>query len=232
MDREAQKEAAARRALAFVEPGMRLGLGTGSTAEKFVALLAEAVRGGLEITAVPTSERTRAQAERLGIPLTTLDDVITLDLVVDGADEVDDALRLIKGGGGALLYEKIVAAAAARMVVIADASKRVSRLGRFPLPVEVVPFGHRATCRLIGQAARAVGCRGEIALRVGDTGAPFRSDGGNLIYDCSFGRIDDPQALATALSAVPGVIEHGLFIGMASLAVIAGAEGVDILEPQ
>src|SRR5712691_2688954 len=165
MDLDAQKRAAAARAVEFVRSGMRLGLGTGSTAQHFVELLAERVRAGLDVIAVPTSEATRAQATKLGIALTTLDDTPELDLTVDGADEINPDLTLIKGGGGALLHEKIVAAASARMIVIADESKWVALLGRFPLPVEVVPFGLAATRRAVGSAAAAVGAPGPISLR-------------------------------------------------------------------
>src|SRR5919204_4477060 len=160
MDIEAQKRAAAARALEFVRPGMRLGLGSGSTAKHFVELLGERVRAGLDLIAVPTSETTRSDAERLGIPLTTLDETPQLDLVVDGADEIGPDLSLIKGGGGALLREKIVACASARMIVIADQSKWVAALGRFPLPVEVVPFGLSATRMKIEAAAAAAGAPG------------------------------------------------------------------------
>src|SRR5436305_13993342 len=162
---DAHKRAAAARALDFVRPGMRLGLGTGSTAKHFVDLLAERVRAGLDIVAVPTSEATRAQADRLGIPLTTLDETPELDLTVDGADEIAPDLTLIKGGGGALLREKIVAMASARMVVIADETKWVSILGRFPLPIEVVPFGLAATRRLVEAASAAAGSPGPTLLR-------------------------------------------------------------------
>src|SRR5450432_1640157 len=165
MDIESQKRAAAARALEFVEPGMRLGLGTGSTARHFVELLAERVRGGLRIVAVPTSESTRSDAQRLGVPLSTLEETPALDLTVDGADEIAPDLSLIKGGGGALLREKIVASASARMVVIADESKWVAVLGRFPLPIEVVPFGLAATQRAIEAAARACGCPGAASPR-------------------------------------------------------------------
>src|SRR6202045_2121326 len=157
MDVEAQKRAAAARAIEFARPGMRLGLGTGSTAKHFVDLLGERVRGGLDVVAVPTSEATRAQAERLGIPLTTLDEMPELDLTVDGADEIAPDLTLIKGGGGALLREKIVAAASAAMVVIADQSKWVQNLGRFALPVEIAPFGAAATRGAVADGTAAAG---------------------------------------------------------------------------
>jgi ribose 5-phosphate isomerase A len=187
---------------------MRLGLGTGSTAAHFVSLLGERVKSGLRVVGVPTSEATHAQAEREGVPLTTLDEVPELDLTVDGADEIDGELRLIKGGGGALLREKIVAAASRRMVVITDHSKRVERLGRFPLPIEVVPFGLGATRRAIEAALSSTGCAGELRLRSAAMGGPFATDGGHLILDAHLGAIEAPEALAAALASIPGVVEH------------------------
>ena len=230
MDIDAQKRAAAARALDFVRPGMRLGLGTGSTARPFVELLAERVRAGLAIVAVPTSEQTRAQAERLGVPLTTLDETPELDMTVDGADEIAPDLTLIKGGGGALLREKIVASASARMVVIADESKWVSVLGRFPLPVEVVPFGLAATRRAVEAACAAVATPGPALLRRGKDGHAFVTDGGHWILDATLERILDPTALAQRLSAIAGVVEHGLFVALAQTAIIAGPEGVRVVE--
>ena len=224
------KKNAARRALSFVESGMVLGLGTGSTARHFVNELAERVRNGLDVIGVPTSEATRAQAEQCGISLSTLDDHPALDLTVDGADEFDGQLRLIKGGGGALLREKIVASASAAMVVIADASKEVERLGHFPLPVEVNPFGLGATRRLIGELAGRLGLAGELVLRQAkDRAEAFRTDGGHLILDCHFGAIPEPERLADGLVAIPGVVEHGLFIGLAKAVVIADASGTRVL---
>ncbi len=223
------KESAARAALDLVEDGMRLGLGTGSTAARFVDALAGRVASGLHVVCVPTSEATRAQAERLGIPLTTLDETPQLDLTVDGADEIDDQLRMIKGGGGALLREKIVATASARMVVIADESKLVTTLGTYPLPIEVVRFGLMATMRLVEAIAAEAGCVGEIRLRPGPGEAPFVTDQGNLIIDCAFGAIPEPEVLAFALKRVPGVVEHGLFLGVADLAIVAGSGGVRAL---
>ena len=230
MDIDAQKRAAAACALEFVRPGMRLGLGTGSTARPFVELLAERVRAGLVVVAVPTSEETRAQAERLGVPLTTLDDTPELDMTVDGADEIAPDLTLIKGGGGALLREKIVAAASARMVVIADSTKWVPVLGRFPLPVEVVPFGWVATRRAVEAACAAAGAAGLARLRRGKDGHAFVTDGGHWILDAALVRISAPAALAERLAAIAGVVEHGLFIGLAQTAVIAGPEGVRVVE--
>jgi ribose 5-phosphate isomerase A len=227
---EGYKLAAAQRALSFVEPKMRLGLGTGSTAARFVALLGAEVAKGLSVLCVPTSEATRLQAEKLNIALSTLDETPFLDLTIDGADELDGELRLIKGGGGALLREKIVATASDRMVVIADVSKRVDKLGAFPLPVEVVPFGVTATRNMIEMLAADSGCQGEIALRLRKDGKPFVTDGGNYIFDCAFGRIDDPESLDEALKFIPGVVENGLFLGMADVAIIGGPDGVSIIE--
>ena len=219
---------AARAALEHVESGMRLGIGTGSTAEEFVRLLSERCKGDFDIVGVPTSERTAALCRELGVALTTLDETPELDLTIDGADEIDGDLTLIKGGGGALLREKIVAAASSRMVVIADQSKLVAELGRFPLPIEVNQFGLRATQIAIGNAAANLGIEGPLVHRmVGEQ--PFVTDGGHFIIDASFGRIHDTRALSKALHEIPGVVEHGLFIGLASCAVIAGANGVETL---
>ncbi|MDT3687278.1 MAG: ribose-5-phosphate isomerase RpiA [Pseudorhodoplanes sp.] len=228
MDIELQKRQAAARALDWVQPGMRLGLGTGSTARHLVDLLGEKVRAGFDVVGVPTSEATRLQAEKCGIRLATLDDIPELDLTIDGADEVGPDLTLIKGGGGALLREKIVASASARMVVIADESKWVAVLGKFPLPIEVVPFGLAATRR---QVISALGIGDSvITLRIGKDGHPFVTDGGHFILDASLERIPAPRALADRLAAVPGVVEHGLFIGMASAVVLAGVNGVRVVE--
>src|SRR5215475_6304273 len=217
------KRQAAARALEQVRDGMKLGLGTGSTARHFVDLLGEKVRAGMTVIGVPTSEVTRAQAESCGIALTTLDEVDRLDLTVDGADEVDPALNLIKGGGGALLREKIVAAASDRMIVIADDTKWVDTLGRFPLPVEVIPFGLAATRRAMAKAFAQAGVSGEMAVRRARDGHVFVTDGGHWIVDAHLGRIGDAPRLAALLGAIPGVVEHGLFIGLASSAVLAGA---------
>ena len=230
MDIEAQKRQAAALAVEWVRPGMRLGLGTGSTARHFVELLAERVRGGLKVIGVPTSETTRADAQRLGVPLTTLDETPELDMTIDGADEIGPDLTLIKGGGGALLQEKIVAAASARMVVIADESKWVKTLGRFALPVEVMPFGLAATRRAVEAAAAAAGCPGKTVLRQGKDGHAFVTDGGHWILDASLDRIIDAKALADRLSSIPGVVEHGLFIGLAQEAILAGANGIRVVE--
>jgi ribose 5-phosphate isomerase A len=224
------KHAAARRALDFVEDGMKLGLGTGLTEEAFLELLAEKIRSGLKITGAATSARTEEKARALGIPLGELDAMAPLDLTIDGADEADRELNLIKGGGGALLREKIVAASSKRMIVIADSSKLVDRLGRFPLPVEVTPFGHSTTAQRIADSTARLGySHMRPSLRtVADT--PFATDSGNVIYDCAFVSIADARALAASLSGIPGVVEHGLFIGLASRLVIAGADGVNVIE--
>jgi ribose 5-phosphate isomerase A len=225
MDARQLKIEAARVALGHVKDGMRLGIGTGSTAEEFVRLLAVEVAAGMTIIGVPTSERTAALCLELGIPLSTLDETPDLDLTIDGADEIDGNLTLIKGGGGALLREKIVAAASASMIVIADQSKLVETLGKFPLPIEVNRFGLKATELAIAAVAEKHGLPPSLALRRGN-GTPFVTDGGHFIVDASFGRIPDPRALSNDLHAVPGVVEHGLFLDLAEAAVIAGADGV------
>jgi ribose 5-phosphate isomerase A len=230
MDIDTQKRAAAARALELVEDGMSLGLGTGSTARHFVELLAERVREGLRIVAVPTSEATRRDAERLGVPLMDLGQTAVLDLTVDGADEIAPDLSLIKGGGGALLREKIVACASARMVVIADESKWVPMLGRFPLPIEVVPFGLEVTRRAVERAAAAAHCPGPAVLRQTRDGLPFVSDCGHWILDAALGRIPDPGALADRLARIAGVVEHGLFIGLAHTAILANADVVRVVQ--
>jgi ribose 5-phosphate isomerase A len=230
MDSELLKRSAATRALELVRPGMRLGLGTGSTARHFVQLLGARVRDGLDVIAVPTSEATKRDAEQLGIPLSSLDDTPALDLTVDGADEIAPDLTLIKGGGGALLREKIVASASARMVVIADESKWVAALGQFPLPIEVVPFGHVATGRAVEAACAAAGAPGPLRLRRGNDGHAFVTDQGHWIFDAALGRIVDPKGLADRLAGIAGVVEHGLFIGLAKTVVLAGREGVRVVE--
>jgi ribose 5-phosphate isomerase A len=222
------KKAAALAAVAHVKSGMKLGLGTGSTAKHFVDAVGEKVRDGWDLLCVPTSEATRKQAESLGIRLTTLDEIPILDVTIDGADELDGQLRLIKGGGGALLREKIVASSSRKMIVIADDSKKVAVLGKFPLPVEVVPFGLKATAIKIDQAFAWTRNDGPVTLRMRE-GKPFVTDNGNVILDCALGRIRNAEKLAAALSSIPGVVDHGLFIGMASVAIIAGTKGVETL---
>jgi ribose 5-phosphate isomerase A len=230
MDSEAFKRAAAAKALEFVQGGMRLGLGTGSTAKHFVELLGERVRAGLDVVAVPTSEATRTLASAVGITLTTLDETPLLDLTVDGADEIAPDLTLIKGGGGALLREKIVAAASARMIVIADESKWVSMLGAFPLPIEIAPFGAASIRRAVEAASAAADCPGPALLRKGQDGQTFVTDGGHWLLDAQLQRIADPATLAAELCTVPGVMEHGLFIGLAHTAVLGGPDGVRMVE--
>jgi ribose 5-phosphate isomerase A len=228
MTRDELKRAAAHAALGFVRPGMRLGLGSGSTADHFIDALAAEATAGLEVVCVATSETTRRRAAAAGLRLSTLDETSELDLCIDGADEIDPSLRLIKGGGGAHLREKIVATSARQMIVIADQSKRVSALGAFPLPIEIVNFGVRSTLRKLESAGESAGCRGPLALRMSG-GRPFVTDNGNLICDGAFGRINEPEKLAAAISSVPGVVGHGLFIGIASLALIATPTGIDTL---
>jgi ribose 5-phosphate isomerase A len=224
------KRQAAGRALDFVVSGMRLGLGTGSTAKHFVELLGSRVREGLDVIGVPTSEATRSEALRCGIPLATLDEIDRLELTVDGADEIDPSLNLIKGGGGALLREKIVAAASDRMIVIADESKWVETLGRFPLPIEIIPFGLAATRRAIAKAFANCDVSGQMSVRKGKDGHVFVTDGGHWIVDAHLGRISDAPLLAGSLACIPGVVEHGLFIGLASTAILAGTQGIRVVE--
>jgi len=220
-DPDAQKRAAAEQAVALVEDGMTLGLGTGSTAAWFVRLLGERVRQGLRVRGVPTSEATASLAAELGIEVIGLADVgfadgRRIDLCVDGVDEVDDEKRAIKGGGGALLREKIVAAASTRVVYIADMSKQVQTLGAFPLPVEVIPFA----APFVASRIAALGC--EPVLRRTADGGEFRSDESNVIFDCRFGVIDDPETLAAELALIPGVVEHGLFLGVIDEVIVRG----------
>ncbi|MGI9371168.1 MAG: ribose-5-phosphate isomerase RpiA [Hyphomicrobiales bacterium] len=221
---DAQKRVAARAALNHVKDGMKLGLGTGSTAKHFVDGVGKLVADGMDLVCVPTSEATKAQAESLNIPLSTLDALKHLDLTVDGADELTDSLELIKGGGGALLREKIVANASDEMIVIADNTKHVDKLGKYPLPVEIVVFGAQVSVQNLRNVCNAHSLSGEIVQRMA-SGAPFLTDGGNFIFDCHFGAIPNPQALAEALKSICGVVEHGLFIGLSQTAYIATDEG-------
>ena len=232
MNLDELKRQAAARALESVQNGMKLGLGTGSTAKHFVELLGARVRDGLEVIGVPTSEATRELAARSGIRLTTLDEVDRLDLTVDGADEIDPSLNLIKGGGGALLREKIVAAASDRMIVIADETKWVETLGRFPLPIEVIPFGLAATRREIEKSFAECGVAGRLEIRKGRDGHVFVTDGGHWIADAHLDRIPDAPRLAQSLASIPGVVEHGLFIGLASTVMLAGSQGIRVVERQ
>jgi ribose 5-phosphate isomerase A len=225
MAHEKEKEAAGRAAAKLVTDGQVVGLGTGSTAYFAVITLGERVKNGLKIIGIPTSEKTAVLARAVGIPLTTLDDNPEIDITIDGADEVDPQLRLIKGGGGALTREKVIASASKRMVVIADSSKAVPVLGKFPLPVEVIAFARTVVERKIAALS------GSPKLRMNPDGRPFITDNGNQILDCSFGMIADPPALALILSDTPGVVEHGLFIGLAKLALIGRGDAVEELRP-
>ena len=221
------KQRAGFKAVEFVREGMTVGLGTGSTAYWMVERLGERVRDeGLRVRCVPTSRRTEEQARGLGIPLVTLGEVLELDLAIDGADEIGPGLALVKGGGGALLREKLVAAAARRFVVVADASKRVETLGRFPLPVEVVQFAWEVTARRVSGVTGA-----EAVLRRDPAGEPYVTDNGNFILDCRCGQIPDPARAERELKAIVGVVESGLFVGMADLALVATDEGVEMLSP-
>jgi ribose 5-phosphate isomerase A len=228
-DPAALKRDAALKALEYVTDGMKLGLGTGSTAEAFLEVLAPRVTAGFKITGVPTSERTAALCRKLGIPLGTLEELAPLDLDIDGADETDHQRNLIKGGGGAHLREKIVAASSKKFLVIADKSKLVKTLGRFALPVEVIEYGKSTTLARMTAAFAALGYANvPMTLRMKD-GAPFKTDSGNIIYDCAFGAITDAPKLAAALDGVTGVVEHGLFIGIATTLIIAGPDGVEVI---
>jgi ribose 5-phosphate isomerase A len=224
------KQQAARAALDEIRPGMRVGLGTGSTARALVDLVGERVRDGLKIICVPTSEVTASQARALGIPLTDLDATPELDLTIDGADEIDPGLALIKGAGGALLREKIVAAASRRMVVIADNSKLVQALGQFPLSIEINRFGLSATRRAVELVASRHQAQGAVKLRLTALAEPFVTDGGHLILDALFGRISNPEALSSDLHDVPGVVEHGLFLKLCHRAYVAGPDGVQTID--
>ena len=222
MANDQEKEAAARASLQYVKDGQVVGLGTGSTAAYFIKLLGEKVKQGLRIRGIPTSIRSRELAMSLGIPLTTLDECQEIAVTVDGADEVDPQLRLIKGGGGAMLREKIVASATEKLVIVADATKQVERLGKFPLPVEVIRFAQA----LVAKRITALGAH--VQLRPGPGGKPYLTDENNHILDCRFEEIRDADGLARTLSEMPGVVEHGLFIGMAS--VVLFARGNEIVE--
>jgi ribose 5-phosphate isomerase A len=212
--RNKEKQAAARAAVQLVEAGNVVGLGTGSTAIYAIRFLAERVSGGLKIVGIPTSQKTKQLAEQLGIPLATLEQHPNIDIDIDGADEIDPQLNLIKGGGGAFLREKIIASVSRRFIVIAESAKQVKRLGKFPLPVEVVPFAQS----LIKLRIEALGA--QVSLRSYAYGNPYVTDEGHHILDCTFGEIPDAPALAEKLRCIPGVVEHGLFISMAEMALI------------
>lgn len=216
--RDQEKQIAARAAVELVESGSIVGLGSGSTAEYAVRFLAERVKAGLNIRGIPTSKRTKELAEQLGIPLTTLEEQPHIDIDIDGADEIDPQLNLIKGGGGAFLREKVIASVSRRFVVIGDSAKQVKKLGRFPLPVEVIPFAQS----LIKPQIEALGA--QVTLRSYAYGNPYITDEGHHILDCKFGEIADPPALAEKLRRITGVVEHGLFIGMAEMALV-GKDG-------
>lgn len=230
-DTDQLKQLAAARALEFVENGMRLGLGSGSTSEAFIKLLGGRVQDGLKVTGVPTSERTAQLARSLGIALGDLNDLAPLDLCVDGADEADHNLDLIKGGGGALLREKIVAASAKRMIVMIHGPKLVEKMGAFPLPIEVIEFGHVETARRVQAVAKAHGY-GDVAVNLRRKAeAIYKTDSNNVIYDVAFGpNIAQTEKLATALSCIPGVVDHGLYIGIAKTLIVARPEGIEIIE--
>jgi ribose 5-phosphate isomerase A len=223
---------AAAVAVGYVESGMIVGLGTGSTANHFVRMLGKRVSEGLKIVGLPTSEATRTLATSVGVPLIELDHADRIDLTVDGADEIDPQFRLIKGAGGALLREKIIANASDHMVVIADESKLVDKLGAFLLPVEVVSFGFTITAKKIFDALRAAQCAGlNVTLRtVGKAEKPYITDGGNYILDCACEHIPDPEDLALRLAVIPGVVEHGLFLGLARTVIIGEERGARTLE--
>ncbi len=222
MANDQEKEAAARASLQFVKDGQVVGLGTGSTAAYFIKLLGEKVKNGMRVRGIPTSDRSRELAQSLGIPLTTLDECQEIAVTVDGADEVDPQLRLIKGGGGAMLREKVVASATKQLVIVADATKQVPVLGKFPLPVEVIQFAEA----LVAKRITALGA--QVSVRMNSDGTPYVTDERNHILDCRFGQIRDADRLAQQLSEMPGVVEHGLFIGMAS--VVLFAKGSEIVE--
>jgi len=223
------KRLAAAEAVKHVESGMTLGIGTGSTAAHFIDLLGEKVRAGVSVRGVPTSEDTRRKCEAAGVAMIEPDETTAIDLAVDGTDEVDARLNLIKGGGGALLREKIVAGAARRFIVIADASKKVAELGRFALPVEIDRFAYGLTVRRVRETLAAHRLPAKVALRSARDRTPFLSDGGNYVLDCALSRIGDPAGLEAALAKIPGVLETGLFIGMAETALVAGEGGVETL---
>lgn len=222
-DYEAEKKMAALKSVEYIEDGMAVGLGSGSTARLFVQALGERVRQGLDIKAIPTSKKTKAQAITEGITLTNFNEIRRLDVTVDGADEIDSNLNLIKGGWGALLREKIVAMATDCFIVVADSRKMVKTLGSFPLPVEVIPFGWQNVAESIRQLDSTV------ELRMKENGHPFRTSQRNFVLDCMFGDISDPAYLGTKLRQIIGVVEHGLFVGMTDTAIIGKKDSVEIV---
>ena len=219
------KKAAALEAFKYVKPGMTIGLGTGSTANHFIEALGAKVKEGLDVKGVPTSKASKELAEKHGIPLTTLDAQPHLDLTVDGTDEFDSEFRLIKGAGGALLFEKIVASSSRHMVVIADESKKVKKLGKFPLPVEVMRFGTKATAWKMERAFKILKVNAKMVLRIKDE-KPYVTDGGHFIIDCTIGEIPEPEKLQALLKSIPGVVETGLFIGICGIVLMGTPKGV------
>ena len=224
-----KKILAAQKAFEYVEDGMKLGLGTGSTADEFTKILSDNVKNGLDVMCVPTSENTKDLAESLNIPLASLENLNFLDLTVDGADEVDDDLSLLKGGGGALLREKIIAFNSKKMIVIADDTKKVSKLGEFRLPIELIKFEHKITINRVLEKLENIGYPGTAELRV-INGNPFTTDSENLIYDLSIGLIEEPAIIDNLLNSIPGVVENGLFVDMANIVIIGEQNGVKIIE--
>ena len=228
MDKDAGKRRAAEEAAKYIERGMTLGLGTGSTAAHFVDIVGKLASEGWNLRGVPTSEATRQQAERLGVEIIEPDETTIIDLAVDGADEADPDLNLIKGGGAALLREKIIAHAAKKFIVIADKSKRVVKLGQFPLPIEISPFSWALTVTALRRTLAANGFDGApLELRARE-GASVKTDGGNLIIDCKLGRIEDPASLEKALAAIPGILESGLFCATADMVIYGSESGVSV----
>jgi ribose 5-phosphate isomerase A len=223
MTQDQEKAAAARKSIEYVKDGMVVGLGTGSTATFAIKFLGEQVRDGLKIRGIPTSRASEQLARSLNIPLTTFDEVGSIDVTIDGADEVAPGLALIKGGGGALLHEKIVAAASRTLVIVADEHKIVKLLGKFPLPVEVIPFAAAP----VKKQLEAIGAHP--VLRNAQQGGPYITDEGNYIFDCHYEEIQDPAGVASTIKRMTGVVEHGLFLGLASVAIIAGPDGAQII---
>ena len=224
-----KKILAAQKAFEYVEDGMKLGLGTGSTADEFTKILSDNVKNGLDVVCVPTSENTKDLAESLNIPLASLENLNFLDLTVDGADEVDDDLSLLKGGGGALLREKIIAFNSKKMIVIADDTKKVSKLGDFKLPIEIITFEHDTTIKRVLEKLDAIGYSGTANLRM-ENDKPFQTDSKNIIYDLSIGLIKEPSIINDLLNSIPGVVENGLFVDMANIVILGEMDGVKIIE--
>ena len=223
------KIVAAKEAIKSVKNNMNLGLGTGSTVDEFLKLLSAEIKNGLNIFGVVTSEKTRVISEDLGIPLTSLKNARSLDLTVDGADEIDPNLSLIKGGGGALLREKIIAYSSKKLIIIADKTKLVSKLGNFTLPIEVSPYEHEVTSLKILDKLEKIGYDGTIKLRLNGV-SPFVTDGGNFIYDLSIGLIGEPYIVEQLLNSIPGVFENGLFINLTNKVIIGEDNQAQVIE--